>query len=143
MSTTVASRSSPAFERGLDQAAESENGDRTAAAPAHNALAERQRVHFLHDRSTGAAAAGITHRGGLIERGTPWRASGGIRSRRSGSSPRCWERSAKAEVEGAVCAWPVAAPRDPPVEREHDRKILDADVVDELIVAALHEKSSE
>src|SRR5690348_10444071 len=57
------------FERGLEQAAERADGDTTLrASPAHDPLADGQRLHFLRHRRARAAAARIAHRRRPAER---------------------------------------------------------------------------
>ena len=126
------------FARHPKQAAEGEQGD--AAAVAHDLpLADRQGAHLRLRHGTVATTARVAHRAraGVLHRGVEHLAAlvlvGGRHHHQVGDTGQ------EGEVEGAVVGRAVGAHQAAAVDREHDRKVLQRDVVDELVVGALQE----
>src|SRR5713226_7199817 len=124
------------LERGLQQVAEREQGD-TFSAPSHYPLAKRQRTHLLAYSGARAAAARIAHGRRLIEGESRIEHLAALVLVARGHHHHIGHAAQIGEVERAVMRGPVPAREARAVEREHDRQLLDADVVDQLVVAAL------
>src|SRR5437016_5775482 len=125
------------LERRPEHRAEGE--DRHAlSGPSHFPFSQGNGLHFLERRSRGCAAR-IAHGGwgaeveARVKHLPAFVGVGGSHHREIG------HRAQIGEVEGAVVGRPIAADDAAGGDRKQHRQVLDRDVVDQLVVAALQE----
>src|SRR5678815_5316311 len=125
------------FERRLEHRAESEDGD-ALALPANLRLADRDGLQFL-GKNTGSSTTGIAHRAGAVDADAGGEHLPAFLRVRGRHDDEVRHRAQVGVVERAVVGRAVAADQPAAIEREQHRQVLDGDVVDQLVVAALQE----
>ena len=127
------------LERGAEQRPEHQERETAAAFATDHASTDRQRRHLRDGRRAIAHAARIAHGRGAAERGAGVEHLAALVLVGGRHEHHVRDAAQEGDVVGALMGGAIAADETGAIDREHDRQVLQRDIVHELVVGALQE----